>query len=158
MEIDIIKLSKECPGLTISITASDLIKANAALIETTKREMTELLERKSPHLLTREMVMEKLNIVPSTLRRWAKSGYLVPVNAGGQRRYRSTDVDEILEGNGNGKARIQGLEAQIKALNAELEEVRGWDISSERAQKWNELTSRINKAKQRLDEVKKELI
>lgn len=54
--------------------------------------------QKSPHLLTREMVMEKLNIVPSTLWRWAKSGYLVPVNVGGQRRYKSTDVDEILEG------------------------------------------------------------
>ena len=158
MDIDIIKLAKECPGAILSVSAADLVAANKALIETTKREMAELLERKGPHLLTREMVMEKLNIVPSTLWRWAKSGYLVPVNVGGQRRYKSTDVDEILEGNGNGKARIQGLEAQIKALNAELEEVRGWDISSERAQKWNELTSRINKAKQRLDEVKKELI
>ena len=120
-------------------------------------------ERESPHLLTREMVMEKFNIVPSTLWRWAKSGYLVPINVGGQRRYKSTDVDEILEGKRSNsialaKAKIQGLEAQVKALNAELEEVRGWDISSERAQKWNELTSRINKAKQRLDEVKKELI
>ena len=55
------------------------------------------------------------------------------------------------------KARIQGLEAQVKVLNAELEEVRGWDISSERAQKWNELTFRINAAKSRLDEVKGQL-
>lgn len=55
------------------------------------------------------------------------------------------------------KARIQGLEAQVKALNAELEEVRGWDISSERAQKWNELTSRINATRQRIDEVRGQL-
>lgn len=55
------------------------------------------------------------------------------------------------------KARIQGLEAQVKALNAELEEVRGWDISSERAQKWNELTGRINATRQRLDEVRGQL-
>ena len=55
------------------------------------------------------------------------------------------------------KARIQGLEAQVKALNAELEEVRGWDISSERAQKWNELTSRINAVKARIDEVQGQL-
>lgn len=98
MSYNLLQLSKECPGLTVSITAADLVAANKALIETTKREMSELLERKSPHLLTREMVMEKLNIVPSTLWRWAKSGYLVPVNVGGQRRYKSTDVDEILEG------------------------------------------------------------
>ena len=55
------------------------------------------------------------------------------------------------------KARIQGLEARVKALNAELEEVRGWDISSERAQKWNELTSRINATRQRIDEVRGQL-
>lgn len=55
------------------------------------------------------------------------------------------------------KARIQGLEAQVKALNAAREEVRGWDISSERAQKWNELTSRINATRQRIDEVRGQL-
>lgn len=55
------------------------------------------------------------------------------------------------------KARIQGLEAQVKALNAEREEVRGWDISSERAQKWNELTDRINAVKSRIDEVRGQL-
>lgn len=55
------------------------------------------------------------------------------------------------------KARMQGLEAQIDALNAEREEVRKLDISSERAQKWNELTSRINATRQRLDEVKGQL-
>ena len=55
------------------------------------------------------------------------------------------------------KARIHGLEAQVKALEAEREEVRGWDISSERAQKWNELTSRINATRQRIDEVRGQL-
>ena len=57
----------------------------------------------------------------------------------------------------NAKVRIKGLEARIEALEAEREEVRGWDISSERAQKWNELTFRINAAKSRLDEVKGQL-
>lgn len=55
------------------------------------------------------------------------------------------------------KARIQGLEAQIEALNAEREEVRRLDISSERARKWNDVTSRINATRQRLDEVKEHL-
>lgn len=55
------------------------------------------------------------------------------------------------------KARIQGLEAQIEALNAEREEVRRLDISSERARKWNDVTSRINATRQRLDEVKEQL-
>ena len=34
----------------------------------------------------------------STLWRWAKSGYLVPVEYGGQRRYRVADVQRILNG------------------------------------------------------------
>ena len=34
----------------------------------------------------------------STLWRWAKSGYLVPVEYGGQRRYRVADVQQILKG------------------------------------------------------------
>ena len=34
----------------------------------------------------------------ATLWRWAKVGYLVPINVGGKRRYRMSDVKRILEG------------------------------------------------------------
>lgn len=39
-----------------------------------------------------------LGVDSSTLWRWAKSGYLVPVEYGGQRRYRVADVQRILNG------------------------------------------------------------
>ena len=48
--------------------------------------------------LTREQVLEKFNVDPSTLWRWAQRGYLVPVKVGGDNRYKSTDIDRILEG------------------------------------------------------------
>ena len=99
MELDIIKLAKECPGVAVTITAGDLVKANSQFIADVKRELTEEISRKeSITYLTREMVVKKLNVDPSTLWRWKKRGYLVPINVGGQLRYKSTDIDKILEG------------------------------------------------------------
>ena len=97
--VDIVRLCQECPGAILSIKAGDLIEANNRLIAETRRELEQsIMKRNDVTFLTREMVIAKLNVVPSTLWRWAKSGYLVPINVGGQRRYRSTDIDEILEG------------------------------------------------------------
>lgn len=85
--------------MAVTITAGDLVKANSQLVTDAKRELTEEISRKeSVTYLTREMVVNKLNVDPSTLWRWKKRGYLVPINVGGQLRYKSTDIDKILEG------------------------------------------------------------
>ena len=85
--------------MAVTITAGDLVKANSQFIADVKRELTEEISRKeSVTYLTREMVVKKLNVYPSTLWRWKKRGYLVPINVGGQLRYKSTDIDKILEG------------------------------------------------------------
>lgn len=98
MEIDIIKLATERPGTIVSITAGDLLKANSQLVSDVKRELTEEIERKnSETLLTPKMVGDKFKVDPSTLWRWKKRGYLVPINVGGQLRYKSSDVEKILE-------------------------------------------------------------
>ena len=47
-------------------------------------------------------VAEMLDVDKSTLWRWAKVGYLVPINVGGKRRYRMSDVKRILEGGDKG--------------------------------------------------------
>jgi predicted site-specific integrase-resolvase len=39
-----------------------------------------------------------LGISETTLWRWNKIGYLVPINIGGKRRYKMSDVRRILEG------------------------------------------------------------
>lgn len=99
MDIDIIRMAHECPGLIISVSVADLVEANNQLITDTKRELElSIARRDNATFLTREKVMEKLSIAPSTLWRWQKSGYLVPINVGGQRRYKSTDINDILEG------------------------------------------------------------
>ena len=49
-------------------------------------------------LLTRKEVLKILGVDASTLWRWAKSGYLVPSNFGGQRRYKASDIRNLAEG------------------------------------------------------------
>lgn len=97
--IDLIQLAKEAPGTIIAVPVGDLMKANIWLVEKAVADLEHAVAmRDSVTYLTREQVLSKLNVVPSTLWRWQKRGYLVPVKVGGENRYRSTDIDRILEG------------------------------------------------------------
>ncbi len=97
--IDIIQIAKECPGTILAVRADDLVETNNRLIEMVRSDLERAIaEKREITYMTREMVMEKLNIVPSTLWRWQKRGYLVPIKVGGENRYKSTDIDDILEG------------------------------------------------------------
>lgn len=49
-------------------------------------------------LLTRKETLQMLGVDASTLWRWAKTGYLIPVGYGGQKRYRPADVRAVTEG------------------------------------------------------------
>jgi hypothetical protein len=99
MGIDIITIAKQCPGTILAVRADDLVEANARLIDQVRADLERDIARKqSVVYLTRKQVIAKLNIVPSTLWRWQKRGYLVPVKVGGENRYKSTDIDRILEG------------------------------------------------------------
>lgn len=99
MNIDLIQLAKEAPGTIISVPVEALVDANKRLVETAISSIEQAASMKdSATLLTRDQVLKKLNVVPSTLWRWQKRGYLVPVRVGGENRYRSTDIDKILEG------------------------------------------------------------
>ncbi len=97
--VDLVKLAQEAPGTIIAVPVGDLVKANIWLVEKALADLEHVVAVKdSVTYLTREQVMAKLNVVPSTLWRWQKRGYLVPVKVGGENRYRSTDIDKILEG------------------------------------------------------------
>lgn len=99
MSIDLIQLAKEAPGTIISVPVEALVNANKILVETAISSLERAVSAKdSAVLFTREQVMQKLNVAPSTLWRWQKRGYLVPVRVGGENRYRSTDIDKIVEG------------------------------------------------------------
>ena len=98
MEYNLIQLAKECPGLTVSIKLTDLVEANKELIEETKRNLQQTLEdAKSEEYLSREKVIEWLEVSATTLWRWEKCGYLIPVAVGNKKKYRMSDSQKILQ-------------------------------------------------------------
>lgn len=85
--------------MQVTITLGELIEANTMLIADTKRELEQLItDQNTETYPSREKVMEMLDVSESTLWRWSKNGYLVPLNVGGKRRYLMSDVKRILEG------------------------------------------------------------
>lgn len=97
--INIVEIARECPGTIIAVRAEDLVEANNRLIDKVRSDLEkELAQRQGVTYLTRDEVIERLSVAPSTLWRWQKRGYLVPVKVGGENRYRSTDINRILEG------------------------------------------------------------
>lgn len=99
MNTNLVTLAKECPNLQVTITLGELVEANNILIAETKRELEQLItDQNTETYPSRAKVMEMLDVSEATLWRWAKNGYLVPLNCGGKRRYRMSDVKKILEG------------------------------------------------------------
>ena len=96
---NLIELAKECPGLQVTITLGELIEANRLLIAETKRELEqEIADSKAETYISREKTMEILDVSSTTLWRWKRMGYLVPVSVGANDRYRMSDIRRIMEG------------------------------------------------------------
>ena len=97
--LDLIKMSQECPNVILSVSAKDLVNANTRLInDAVSALMQPVKDDVGDVCRTKEYVMTKLAVSESTLWRWKKSGYLVPINVGGQSRYKERDIQAIMEG------------------------------------------------------------
>ena len=96
---NLVELAKECPGLQVTITLGELIEANRLLIAEVKKELEqEIADSKAETYISREKTMEILDISSTTLWRWKKMGYLVPVTVGANDRYRMSYIRRIMEG------------------------------------------------------------
>lgn len=94
---DLIEVAEKFPDLTVSISIKDLIAANRHLIQETREELERDLSRSRKEVfLTKDKVMEMLDVSSSTLWRWQKVGYLVPVSVGGSNRFRLSDINRII--------------------------------------------------------------
>lgn len=95
----IIDLASEYPELSVNIKLCDLLESNRQLIRETKEELEkQISEAKEESYPTIDEVATMLNVNKTTLWRWAKRNYLIPVEVGGKRRYRMSDIKRILEG------------------------------------------------------------
>ncbi len=94
-----IQLAKECPDLIVQVRLGDLVEANRLLIAETKRELEqEIADSKAETYVSRAQAMQILGKGSTTLWRWKKLGYLVPVTVGAIDRYRMSDIRRIIEG------------------------------------------------------------
>jgi hypothetical protein len=96
---DLIKFAKECPNLNLTVTASELLTMVQCCISETKKSLEQLLQDEAQETyISPQKTAELLDCDLSTLWRWNKSNYLKPIELGGKRRYKMSDVKKILEG------------------------------------------------------------
>lgn len=102
MKQDLITLSEQFPGLTVQVSLEDLITAgrtlNAEIIERIEQKADDAHQSRlqQEEFITREDTCRKLGVSSTTLWRWKKCGYLVPVQLGSMDRYRLSDINAIL--------------------------------------------------------------
>jgi len=93
----LLELAEENRNIVVSISLADLIECNEALIRRAKAELEQqVTDAAAETYPSVAKVAEILDVNKTTLWRWAKSGYLVPIEVGGKRRYRMSDVQQIL--------------------------------------------------------------
>ena len=85
--------------MTIAVKLNDLVEFGNILISNVKSELEQTIaDQNAETYLSSNKVMEMIGISTTTLWRWQNTGYLVPINVGGKRRYRKSDVMRIIEG------------------------------------------------------------
>lgn len=95
----LIDAAKQCPGMVVSIKLGDLVEANAVLLANAREELEQrIADASTETYLSKQKVCQMLDVSATTLWRWEKVGYLVPIAFGGQKRYRKSDVQRIIEG------------------------------------------------------------
>jgi len=105
MSLNLIELAKSVPGLTVNVSLTDLLAFHKETLADAKKELEEfVISEKTETLKSPKQACEELDVDLTTLWRWAKKGYLVPIEIGGKRRYRSSDINAIKNG-GKGKAK-----------------------------------------------------
>lgn len=91
-------------NITVAVGLEDLMQFHREVLADVKKELeAQTAESREDRFLTIKQVCELLSIDASTLWRWRKREYLVPVSIGGRYRYRMSDVRRMLN---NGRAAL----------------------------------------------------
>ena len=85
--------------INITIGLSDLETFANNLIQKTKNDLEAVvIAAQAETYLSRAETCNMLKVDQSSLWRWAKRGYLMPVEVGGRRMYKMSDLKRILNG------------------------------------------------------------
>jgi len=95
-------LLKSGANITVSVRIEDLKEFAQILIEDTQRKLEQvIIDDKAERYIEPKEASQIIGVDLSTLWRWAKRGYLVPVEIGGKRRYKMSEIKSILNGGRN---------------------------------------------------------
>lgn len=95
--MDIRELIQTTPNVAITIGANDLIGCFRLAIKEAKEEWeASITAKKTETYVSVADASIQLHVDKSTLWRWAKTGYLEPVEVGGKRLYKQSDINKIL--------------------------------------------------------------
>ena len=92
-------LEKDFPQIIISIKLSDLLESNRQLIKETKQQLEQQISEvntETYHSISE--VARILNVSKTTLWRWDKQKYLIPIEIGGKKKYKMSDIKTLLLG------------------------------------------------------------
>lgn len=91
------ELIQATPNVSITIGAKDLMGCLRLAIKEAKEEWeASITAKKTETYVSATNASEQLHVDKSTLWRYGKNGYLVPVEVGGKRLYKQSDIDKIL--------------------------------------------------------------
>ena len=86
-------------NITLAVSLTDLTQIIELTVLKTKNELEDkIAEDKAERYLSPKEVATILDVDLSTLWRYGKRGYLVAIEIGGKRRYKSSAVNRILNG------------------------------------------------------------
>lgn len=101
-KMNLTELSQTGASISVTISLSDLTTFAEGLISNTKKQLeADVIAATEERFLSRTETCEFLQVDQSTLWRWANRGFLVPVEMGGKRLYKLSDLKRILN---NGRA------------------------------------------------------
>lgn len=100
--MDLAKLAKDYPDLSITVRLGDLLEAGNRLARRIREEAladTEKARRQYGDVLIPKEEARRIlgSPDPSTLWRWEKAGYLNPVRIGTRVFYRKSDTDALIQ-------------------------------------------------------------
>ena len=86
-------------NISLTVSLDDLRTFSNELIQRTKSELeADIVATKNEVYLTRLETADFLKVDQATLWRWKQRSYLMPIEVGGKRMYRKSDLMRILNG------------------------------------------------------------
>jgi hypothetical protein len=95
-----LEIAEEYPNITYSIKAGELLEMFRCVVSEVVSQAEQRRQTQPEQYLTRKQTAEMLDVDLSTLWRWNNENYLCPIEIGGKRKYKLSEVNKILRKEG----------------------------------------------------------